>query len=112
MKPNQIIGKNINHFRTISGFSQNDLADFLGIKRELISYYENGKRDIPVTILDRLADLFAIDVGDLLEEDLKIISTNLAFAFRSDDINTLDLEKIASFKRIVMNYIKMKNLNE
>jgi hypothetical protein len=35
---------------------------------------------------------------------------NLAFAFRSENIEA-DLEQIASFKKVVMNYLKMERLN-
>ena len=112
MKPTQIIGKNISYFRGIARLSQNQLAAFLGISRELISYYENGKRDIPVTSLNKLSDLFGVEVEELLEEDMKISNANLAFAFRREDLQSSDLEKIASFKRVVLNYIKMKNLQE
>lgn len=112
MESVQIIGKNINYFREILGFSQNELANYLGVKRELISYYENGRRNVPVTVLNKLADIFGVELSELLEEDMKISNANLAFAFRSEDLQPSDLENIASFKRVVLNYLKMKRLQE
>ncbi len=112
MESKQIIGKNIRYFRDKLGLSQNELAYYLNIKRELISYYENGKRYIPVTALNKLANLFGVELDELLEEDKKIQNVNLAFAFRSDYLKPSDLENIASFKRVVLNYLKMQKLNK
>jgi hypothetical protein len=56
-----------------------------------------------------LADLFGIELEELLEEDQTIKEANVAFAFRSDN-NSADLSNIASFKRIVLNYLKMEKL--
>lgn len=101
-----LIGNNIRNYRNILGLSQDNLANYLNIKRELISYYENGKRDIPVTYLNKLCNLFGIELEELLEEKKDVNNVNLAFAFRSNDSNS-DLESIASFKKIVLNYLKM-----
>lgn len=112
MESKQIIGNNIRYFRDKLGLSQNELANYLSIKRELISYYENGKRYIPVTALNKLANLFGVELDELFEEDNKIQNVNLAFAFRSDYLKPSDLENIASFKRVVLNYFKMLKLNK
>ncbi len=103
-------GQNIKKFRERIGFSQDSIADYLGIKRELISYYENGKREIPIQHLNKLTDLFGIELIDLLEEVAIAQQANFAFAFRADSIQSNDFEAIASFKKIVKNYVKMKSL--
>src|SRR5690554_858510 len=109
MKAN--IGKNIAEFRKVQGFTQDSLALYLGVSRVQISHFERGERDISVTELTKLADLFGVELADLLEEDAGIRSINLAFAFRSDNAVS-DLEQIASFKKLVLNYLKMQRINE
>lgn len=105
------IGRNIKTFREKLGYSQENLAIFLNVQREMVSYYENGKRNIPIKHLDKIADLFGLELDELLEEEIEIGDTNIAFAFRTDDINSYDLQNIALFKRVVLNYLKMRNLN-
>lgn len=102
------IGKNIHALRVKQGLTQDTLASYLGTKRELINYYENGKRTIPTNLVTKIAELFSIDEYDLYEEDEQYIQTNLAFAFRANKILTEDIKAIASFKKIAMNYLNMQ----
>ena len=48
-------------------------------------------------------------MNDLYEEDMDFQEATLAFTFRANSfsLNNDDLEKIASFKNIVQNYLKM-----
>lgn len=101
-------GSNISALRSKLALTQQQIADYLGIKRENISYYETGNREIPVEHLEKLADLFGVELYDLLESDLTNQKANLAFAFRAEQIDEKDLENISRFKKIVKNYIKMK----
>lgn len=111
MDQDKYIGSNILKYRKIQGLSQQQLADYLGIKRELISLIETGSRDISMSNLIKLADLFGVELEELLEEDQSIKEANVAFAFRSEN-NSSDLSNIASFKRIVLNYLKMEKLKD
>lgn len=105
---NETVGQNIRQFRERLGFNQAAVAEYLGISREQISYYETGARPAPTDHLQRLADLFGIDAYDLLEADSAQQQANTAFAFRSDELTPEDLASMASFQRIVNNYLKMK----
>ena len=103
-----ITGGNISSLRNKLALSQQQVADYLGIKRENISYYENGNREIPLEHLEKLADLFGVELYDLMESDLVNQKATLAFAFRADQVDVKDLQNISRFKKIVKNYIKMK----
>jgi len=107
METNIIVGRNIKAIREKMGYTQEVLADYLGITREEVSYYENGNRTVPSKIITKIAGLFAIDEFDLFEEDDVLSKINLALAFRADHLNGEDLKTIASFKSIAMNYLKM-----
>jgi transcriptional regulator with XRE-family HTH domain len=110
MTPDKIIGNNIKAYREINGFTQESTAKFLGVKREMISYYENGTREIPFQTLSRLSDLYGVDMADFYEEDESVVKENVACAFRTDGIESIDLESISNFKAVVKNYLKMNNL--
>lgn len=109
-----IIGNNIRLLREKLGLTQDDLANYLDMSRMQIIRYEQGKTTVPTINLTKLAELFSVDEYDFYEEDCSKINANLAFAFRADELNVEDLKTIASFKKIAMNYLKMKSalLNE
>ncbi len=105
---NQIIGQNIRLLREQMGLSQDAVAQYLGIAREMVSYYENGTRPVPSVHLSKLADLFCLGEYDFYEEDPAKRKLNIAFAFRADALHPDDIVGIAQFKKIVRNYVNMK----
>ncbi|WP_234111104.1 MULTISPECIES: helix-turn-helix domain-containing protein [Chryseobacterium] len=104
----KIIGKNIKALRETLGYTQQAVADYLGINRVELSYYEGGTRTIPSEKLTKLAALYSVDEYDLYEENEMLLKTNLAFAFRAENLTNEDLTSIASFKKIATNYLKMQ----
>lgn len=103
------LGKNIKTLRNKLGFTQEILANYLGISRVELNYYENGKRTMPSHLVTKASELFSVDEYDLYQEDEAIIQTNIAFAFRAESFLSTDLEAIANFKKIAMNYLKMQS---
>jgi len=112
MNQEQIIGKNLQALRQKLGFTQDQVAEYLQINREEVSYYENGKRSAPSKVLSQMANLYGVDEFDFFEENIDKANLNLALAFRADSIKPKDLVQIARFKKIVKNYLNMKNLLE
>ncbi len=57
------------------GYSQEAIAGYLSAKREMISYYETGAREVPLETLEKLAPLFGVDVDIFFnEQPEKVIS--------------------------------------
>lgn len=106
----EIISKNLFEYRTKLGYNQDHIANFLGVERSIISKYESNQREISIINLNKLADLFGIELDDLIEENSVHQVANLAFAFRSDGIEETDMNSIASFQKVVKNYLKMKDI--
>lgn len=106
--PNSVVGQNIRFLREEQGLTQETLAQYLNISREQVSYYENGSRTVPTAQLTKLADLFCLNEFDFYESDPGKRKTNIAFAFRADALEQQDLAGIAQFKKIVRNYLNMK----
>lgn len=105
---------NIKILREKMGLSQEEIAKYLGTKREMVSYYETGTREIPLELLEKLAEFFGVDLADLISDNQEVLNANLAFALRSSDeiLEKKEIENIASFKKVVLNYLKMKELNK
>lgn len=112
MNQDNTIGKNLKELRKKLGFTQDQVAEYLQINREELSYYETGSRPIPSFLMSPLASLYGVDEYDFYEENFDLTKVNLALAFRSENIKTSDLEQIAKFKKIVKNYLNMKSILE
>jgi len=104
------LGTNIRTLRENMGLSQQQLAEYLGISRGEVSYFENESRKPNLVVLEKLANLFGIDMADLLTPDAAAQALHSEFAFRASDMQAAQLEQIASFRRIVSNSMKMTNL--
>jgi len=108
MEPNAIIGRNVKAYREKLRYTQDAIANFLGVKRETISYYENGKREIDLIKLEKLANLFNVELQDLINEDPAVKELDFAIAFRTESLDESDLTQISEFQKIIKNFIKMQ----
>jgi transcriptional regulator with XRE-family HTH domain len=106
MKPT--LAKNIKEFRSKLRLTQDELAEYLGVSRVEVNYYENERREVPSELIPKLSNLFGVDEYDLYEEDDAVNNLNIAFAFRANQVDVRDLNVIASFKKIALNYLKIK----
>ena len=61
-----MIYNRIKELRVDKDLSQKELADVLNVTRSAYSNYENGIRDVPVEILEGLADYYGTSVDYLL----------------------------------------------
>lgn len=63
------IGSRIKEERVIKGFSQQELAEKLGVKQNTVSQYENNIKRPSYEILVHLADIFEVSTDYLLGRD-------------------------------------------
>jgi transcriptional regulator with XRE-family HTH domain len=110
MEERLIIAKNIKLLRQASNFTQESVASFLGIGRSAYSNYESGDRELPLSCMEKLADLYGCDAYMLYEENESVIEDMLATAFRVDNLSPADMEQIAAFKRVVKNSLMMDKM--
>lgn len=68
-KTNKTIGKNIRTFRHQHGWSQEDVANRLGISIPAFSKIETGVTDINLSRLEQIANIYEIDVVQILAMD-------------------------------------------
>ena len=102
------LANNIKQYRIKLGITQQVLAEYLDITREEVSYYESGKRPVPLGVVSKLANLFGLDEYVLYEENGAMTDVNLAFALRAERLEKQDLQAMAEFKKLALNYLKMK----
>lgn len=68
---NEFVGDKIKAYRKRRKWTQEDLAERLGVKGNTISSYENGKIEIPYSKLEKIAIIFEVKTNDLLPVDEK-----------------------------------------
>lgn len=105
-----ILGKNLKTLREANCFTQNQVAEYLGIQRSTYSNYESGDREAPLEVLEKAASLFGCDLSVLYEEDKNIVEDMLVTAFRVTNLSQNDMKEVADFKNVVINYLKMERL--
>ena len=107
---NKTIGKRLRSVRESTGFTQEQVAKYLGTKREIISYIETGARPVNTLMLRRLAELYGYKFSHFVDESVKEEGPQVAMAFRVSDLSDRDLPIIAQVKRIALNLDSLYNL--
>lgn len=102
------IGERLAKARKITGLTQEEVAKILQVKREMISYWENGKRTIDSVNLVRLANLYGYSLEDLLETDSDI--GDLQLGFRAENLTSDDKITVARVKKLLCNYAALKEM--
>ena len=71
------IGNNIKTFRELKNYSQEYMAEALGVTQATLSRIENGHTQVKMDRLQHIADFLEVDTSTLLA------STNFHFAFNN-----------------------------
>ena len=72
------IGDNIRRIRKAKGISQQELAAITGINAKSLSFYENGKRNIPGVYLILIANALEVSIDELCGVVKKTVEDELA----------------------------------
>lgn len=81
----------LKYIRTQCNFSLSKLADRLDVSRQIISAWENGKKEIPEARKEQLAEFFGIDkcfFGEITEEQKKTLLGKAMFRYIESGVET------------------------
>jgi len=106
MCTSKIVGKNIQRYRLVNDYTLDNIATFLEIDYETLSDFENGIGNLSVINLSRIADLFGVELDELLSEN----TSSIIDKTHNHTLTDIDIQSIFEFNRIVLNYTKMKRL--
>lgn len=96
------LGRKLARARAQMGLTQEQAASAIGVSREELSYYENGRREISLAKLARLADLYGYGIDHFLSASGPALDRDIAVAFRAETVSEDDLEIIAWAKKLVI----------
>jgi len=85
-----IAGQNLKYLRKLRGWTQEEFATKLGIKRSLIGAYEEERADPRLDVLEVLADIFKLSLDELLLKDLSINADNYLAKRRQQKMMSAD----------------------
>ena len=85
--PSAVISNNIAILLKKNGKKQNDLANLLGVSKQIVSNMINGSRMINAVELHRIADFFNVTMESLMEAPDGIQDSNAIHAFMGE-VNT------------------------
>ncbi|GAV21852.1 helix-turn-helix domain-containing protein [Carboxydothermus pertinax] len=103
------IGKKLQEARNKNGLTQEQVAKVLGINKVQLSYFENGAREINISLLQKLANLYGYSVEYFLGNE-EINEPDIQIAFRAGDFIEEDLKIVSFAKTFLRNLHEMKSL--
>lgn len=71
-----IANKNLKYLRKLRGWTQEEFAQKLRIKRSLLGAYEEERAEPRIEVLEAVADIFKLTLDDLLRKDVSDQKTN------------------------------------
>jgi len=71
-----IANKNLKYLRKLRGWTQEEFAQKLGIKRSLLGAYEEERAEPRIDVLEVVCDIFKLTLDDLLRKDLSDNKSN------------------------------------
>ncbi len=103
----EVMGRKLRNLREKSKLTEVQLAEFLKVDPEIILKIENGQASLDVSLLEKLADLFCVEISTLIDEDVNLELNIMSFK----NFSTKDLEAIAHLNKVYKNIKFMTSIN-
>ena len=107
MANNKEIGNTLKDMRYKMGYSQKQISSYLGISQSAYSQYVRGNTAISRDSLEMLANIYGVEEYDILTCNKPLLQAEMAFSFIQKEDKIRNLGQIASFHKIIKNYLDM-----
>jgi transcriptional regulator with XRE-family HTH domain len=77
-----LAGQNLKYLRKLRGWTQDEFAGKLGIKRSLVGAYEEERADPRTDVLKIMSEMFKVSLDELLFSDLSVVKGSSYLAKR------------------------------
>jgi transcriptional regulator with XRE-family HTH domain len=92
------LGERLREAREYLGYSQDQVATYLGVSRSALSLMESGQRKVDALELKKLARLYKRSVGYFTGEEDAVIGADVKHLARQvSDLSSEDREELARF---------------
>jgi hypothetical protein len=66
---------------------------------------------VPLEVLEKLSDLFGVELEVFFKDNVEEALAEIVFAFRKDSVEEVDMTHLSEFGKIVKNYLKINRLH-
>ena len=87
----QILIKQLKFYREKRNFSQDFMAEHIGITQPLYNKIENGSREMTVNTLVKVAEILGISMDSLFDEDKNVIMNNIIALLKGKSQSDLEI---------------------
>jgi len=87
-----IANKNLRYLRKLRGWTQQEFADKLGIKRSLLGAYDEERADPQLEVLKKVSEMFKLTLDELLLKDITVAKGSSYLAKRRS-LKLMDTDK-------------------
>ena len=95
-------GLNLKYLRKLRGWTQEEFANKLNIKRSLIGAYEEERADPRLDVLEIVADMFKLSLDELLLKDVSNVSNSNSYLQKRRQ------QKMLTAERNVIHFVPIK----
>lgn len=92
-----VAGKNFKYLRKLRGWTQEEFANRLGIKRSLIGAYEEERAEPRLEVLEQVCSLFKLSLEDILLNDLTNEKTKGSYLDKRRQLKMMNDVQLISF---------------
>jgi Zn-dependent peptidase ImmA (M78 family)/transcriptional regulator with XRE-family HTH domain len=106
----EALGAQLARARDARKLSQDDVAALLSVSRVLVSHWERGQRQPSAQVLERLAEIYGVELQALLEPDSDLSSSDLVELLYRDADGAIDVGArtgLRDFVRFLENYANL-----
>ena len=106
----EALGAQLARARDARKLSQDDVAALLNVSRVLVSHWERGQRQPSAQVLERLAEIYGVELQALLEPDSDLSSSDLVELLYRDADGEIDVAArngLRDFVRFLENYANL-----
>lgn len=105
--------ENVKHFkswREQAGFSQESLANRLGVTRQTVINWESGATSPPVSRLLQMAQILSVPLADMLSDTERQPKEGGGLLYRADDPSQLNPALLQVLTKKAADYVYLENL--
>lgn len=108
------LGNRLKEERDYRGYSQKEIAEYLGISRPTVSLIENGERKVDSLELQKLAELYNTSVDNLLgdHQNKKANEEVELLARAAEDLSSEDRKEVLQFAEFLRSRESEETANE
>ena len=97
-------GLNLKYLRKLRGWTQEEFAQKLNIKRSLVGAYEEERAEPRLEVLEEVANIFKLSLDELLLKDLSVSNSANAGSY----LQKRRMQKLMTAERNVIHFVPVK----